>query len=473
MSVRQRVRLVSAGIVALGVALGGAASARGADLTVDGRPVQRLVVTTGPTLDPVGLMDAPMARSVAGVISVLEGQRLRAFQAALQPAAGEVQGADEPMCHLHLVADGASRAMDVLPAGARTYLIRGGDGAAFTIDKVTIDELLAQGPAYRGRFESRREGPPMQQNFELDRPYARSPIQLDQPTLSARLFGGSRANATPAVVDLEEELFVARLPAGYDPRRPAGLMVWCSPVEPARVPRVFHQALDELGFVGTAVRNAGNERDNNERMQLMLDVTATAMRQFHIDPRRVYMTGMSGGGRVTSIMVMCFPEVYLGGVPIVGFSSYNRVRDIGAYFAKPRGEVLRLARQRPMGMLSGPPDFNFKEMMDRKRRLERDGFSHLRMFEHAEMGHDMPQPEWFLEALAYVDEVYQDTRSAETALADAMWSSYESGRQDLAPAGEEDRAALVEIVRAGPWTAPAWQALDLLRQDAAGSTAAD
>ena len=76
------------------------------------------------------------------------------------------------------------------------------------------------------------------------------------------------------------------------------------------------EALDELGLIAVGVERAGNRRVFSERAQLMLDVIETARRRFHVDPRRIYMTGMSGGGRVTSAFSVCFPDVIRGSVPI-------------------------------------------------------------------------------------------------------------------------------------------------------------
>ena len=132
------------------------------------------------------------------------------------------------------------------------------------------------------------------------------------------------------------------------------------------------------------------------------------------------------------------------------------------YFAKPRGETLRRARSLPIALMSGPPDFNYREMTERIKRLELDGFTGLRMFKYPDMAHVMPTTERFLEAIEFVDERYQEMRQKEIVRAEELLSTYFSVRRGEVPQTEEDRDQLREVMRAGPFTDAAWRAHALL-----------
>ena len=249
--------------------------------------------------------------------------------------------------------------------------------------------------------------------------------------------------------------------SGCDPRRPAGLLVWSSPTARGAIPPVFRAALDELNLVCIGSDNTGNDRDVPDKFQIVFDAVATARQRFHIDARRIYITGMSGGGKVTSILAMCFPDVFTGAIPIVGLGTYSTLDDTwgqhrNAYFAEPRGPLAKLARARRMAPMGGPPDFNYDEMRERVARLEVDGFTNIRFFTYPDMAHVMPSADRFAEALRWIDAPWQQVREQERDRAESLLAAnVDSG----------DRAALAEIIVAGPWTDAAWRALELLRTD--------
>jgi len=144
-------------------------------------------------------------------------------------------------------------------------------------------------------------------------------VSLDTATLSQRLYGGRPTRVAGVSRDLARERLIARPPAGYHPDRPAGLVVWIDPTDRGAPPAVLHDVCDELNLVAVGAANSGNGRPFVDRMQLALDAAATAQARFHIHPDRVYLVGFSGGGRIASMMLACFPDLFAGAVPI-GFS---------------------------------------------------------------------------------------------------------------------------------------------------------
>ncbi|MBY0395041.1 MAG: hypothetical protein K2X91_01040, partial [Thermoleophilia bacterium] len=126
----------------------------------------------------------------------------------------------------------------------------------------------------------------------IDRPVP-APIYLDEKTFSDRFLSGGTARPLKPVRILSQERFYLRPPARYDPAHPVGLLIWVNAGPDGRPPEAFNKALDELGIAAVGPDNAGNDRPVVDRFQLALDALFAASERLHIDPRRVYITGIS------------------------------------------------------------------------------------------------------------------------------------------------------------------------------------
>jgi poly(3-hydroxybutyrate) depolymerase len=294
---------------------------------------------------------------------------------------------------------------------------------------------------------------------------------MDQPTMKRRLYRGMNVVNPAANRDLAKQTFRVRVPGGYTPRTPAGLLVWCSPHGSAQTPRGFESALDELNILCICVDSGGNDRPTPDRLQLMFDAVTNATRRFHIDPRRVYISGLSGGGKISTIAMFCYPEIFRGAIPIVGLATHSTLGESwgehsSGYFAKPAGDLAAQARARRVAPVTGEHDMNYAEIKERVRLLEADGFDQVRLFDVPGMGHTMPPADVCAEALRFIDEPGRAAMKAEGDAAQQKLDAYLGERKDATPRSEDDRRALAAVMQAGPWSEAAWKALDLLRSAA-------
>ncbi|MFT3685251.1 MAG: hypothetical protein QM783_10055 [Phycisphaerales bacterium] len=304
-------------------------------------------------------------------------------------------------------------------------------------------------------------------------------IYLDERTFSDRFLAGGTARPLKPVRVLSEEKFFLRPPTGYTPRRPVGLLVWINASREGPPPEVFSKALDELGIACVGIENAGNDRPVVDRFQLALDAFFAASEQIHVDPRRVYVTGISGGGRTCTRLACCFPDYFTGAVPIVGLSAYFDVplgngKHSPAGFDRPNSARFTLLRSRRIGAITGDKDFNHDEMAAIVERFTKDKVQ-ARLFDHAGFGHQMPSPDQFVEAIKWVDEPYQDVVKKETAAAQALLDAYTAkhGEQPPVSTDAKARAELAKVTQTAPWTEPASRAARLLRGTSPAASTTD
>ena len=231
---------------------------------------------------------------------------------------------------------------------------------------------------------------------------------------------------------------------------------------------MFNKSLDELNIACVGIANVGNDRPVADRYQLALDALFAVSARVHIDPTRVYLAGISGGGRVSSMLLACFPDYFTGAVPIVGLSTYQKVplgnsRFAPAGYERPDIKRFTLLKKRRIAAITGGEDFNHSEILAAADIMRGHGVN-IRVFDFEKLGHQMPSADEFLGALKWVDQPWQDAWVKNTQAAGALLEKYKSKRGDIPPPDDKARAELYKVIDTAPWSDPAWEAASLIRK---------
>ncbi|HLP84293.1 MAG TPA: hypothetical protein VK157_08080 [Phycisphaerales bacterium] len=372
---------------------------------------------------------------------------------------------------LRVSADGATRDVDVLRDAAGQLLVPA-EGAKQGFAMVLNDDAFAQAMlgalGFAGAITRHEDDPQAGRETRLTGPsLTPAIITLDGPTLKARFtHGGGTLEATTRKIS-DEAVFV-RLPAKMDPRIARGLVVYVHPGAKSGVPEAMHAGLDELGFIAVAPDNVPNDRHRVDRMQLTLDAIATACERYVIDPRRIYVTGVSGGGKIASHTWACAPDVIAGVVSIVGVGSYeNMKRDDGKYwrgdFEKPVGAQLKQMKAGRIVAITGSEDANQDYIRRALAIMKSDGLT-VRLDDFEGMGHEMATAERFADALRWVDEPARTRREqAVTRATDVMLRMRGVKVVDVDEKAKQ-RAELEQVMRNAPFSEPAWEAVEVWKQ---------
>ena len=202
--------------------------------------------------------------------------------------------------------------------------------------------------------------------------------------------------------DLGDETFSLYIPAEYDPEgEPYGVVVWISPSEDGAIPARLRSVFDERRLIWIGANDAGNSRHLFHRSGLALDAATNVKRLYNVDPGRVFVSGLSGGGRVAAMDAVDFPDVFSGGLPIIGVTTYLDVpleSNPGQrvlQFPEPSADVLEQAREQPLVIMTGSGDFNREECRLAADAYRGDGFTRVEFLKIEGMGHEMPSPDAF------------------------------------------------------------------------------
>lgn len=312
--------------------------------------------------------------------------------------------------------------------------------------------------------------PVIGQVFTLDKPYTAGIFPITRAIMGERLRAGQGTSLSNAARVLKDETLYCRLPVGWSDKSAYGLLVWVQAAPSGKLREELFEACDKLGFIVVGADKSGNDRPVQERYQLALDAVATIQDRYLIDNDRVYISGISGGGRVSSLLIAGFPDVFHGSVPIVGLSCYEALptgdgKFWPAGFSKPHKPMFDLLKSRRIAPITGDSDFNQPEMLKGAAVFARDACQ-LRLFSYPDMGHHMPTPARFLEALTWVDAPAQARAAKRLLEAQAALDTYLAAHPHPASgevANPKQRAQLEAITALAPWTEPAWKAVDLLR----------
>jgi predicted esterase len=129
------------------------------------------------------------------------------------------------------------------------------------------------------------------------------------------LVGEQMAGRIEPFIPLDETVqWVTFVPSAYDPARPPGLLVYISPTQSGRVPRGWKDVLEAHNLIWVAANRSGNRELVTRRVLLATLAVEVAGRHYEIDTERIYVSGLSGGGKTASMVATDYPRLFRGAI---------------------------------------------------------------------------------------------------------------------------------------------------------------
>ena len=207
---------------------------------------------------------------------------------------------------------------------------------------------------------------------------------------------------------IANESFEIIVPAACTAENPHGVLVWVSPGR-ADLPRDSLAALAKRKLIWVSPTDAGNERHFVARIGLALDAVHNVKASYPVDESRVFISGFSGGGRVSSLVALTYPDVVTGAMPMMGCNFYRQLpagdgKAFRATAAKPIAPLFTLAKKLPLVLVTSERDANQPQTKANFEAFKKDGFRHVSYIEVPGIGHTLPTVDWFENGLAQLDE---------------------------------------------------------------------
>jgi hypothetical protein len=212
---------------------------------------------------------------------------------------------------------------------------------------------------------------------------------------SNEILGPETAEGLSRLLDPDKSVeWEILVPETYDPSKPAGLLVYVSPSRSGEPPPRWKAMLAERNLIWIGANDHGNELSIAPRIGAALLAAAKIEQDYKIDPKRKYVAGFSGGGRVASTIAYVFSKAFRGYVFICGI---NRQKE-----PPPRLEDMQ---QNRYVFLSGSRDFNLLETRGAFSDYEELSITSAKLMVVAGMGHDLPSHRHMAEAIDFLDGV--------------------------------------------------------------------
>jgi hypothetical protein len=216
--------------------------------------------------------------------------------------------------------------------------------------------------------------------------------------------------------DPNVERFFVHVPEDYTGETPYGLIVFTDADSDSRqLPEGWQAVLDQRKFIYIAAQSAGNDQYSNRRLGLAVLGALEMMKNYRIDPSRVYAAGFSGGARMAGLLGFYQADVFHGTIQNCGADFYKPVATQAATSTvdtarNPYGlfdattDEIGGARGVRFALITGSRDFRHGNILDIfNGGFAAEGFK-AKLFDVPGMPHDTADAQTLSAALDFIEQ---------------------------------------------------------------------
>jgi predicted esterase len=219
---------------------------------------------------------------------------------------------------------------------------------------------------------------------------ARESPTAERSATVASLFSAAEAASLAATLPPDRPVkFRVRIPPGG---RSSGVLVFVTARRSGDLPEGWEVPLDRANLAWISADDFGNDKLSAQRVLVALMGLKLAAQIAPLDTQRQYIGGMSGGGRIASLVMARFPKLFTGALYVVGADFH------------PTDEPLKpLLAARRYVFITGDRDFNRHEMKQVYEQYRSNGVTATLLMDLPDFGHEYPQAQHLEQALAFLD----------------------------------------------------------------------
>jgi predicted esterase len=218
------------------------------------------------------------------------------------------------------------------------------------------------------------------------------PRTVERETSLAQLYDVDAARQLSKTLPADRAVkFRLRLPPASGP---IGVVVFVKPYPPGEILPAWVEPFDRRNLAWICAGEFGDRDPVEQRMLVAMMAVKLVEQLAEIDPHRVFIAGIWGGGHVASDTIMKFPERFAGALYISGGSGQM-----------PEESLLPLARTRRFVFITGTRDNSRYDVRELSARYQRAGMTNTLLFDLPNFSHEYPGAKVLERALDYLLEV--------------------------------------------------------------------
>lgn len=231
--------------------------------------------------------------------------------------------------------------------------------------------------------------------FSIVNALAEQKGQFEIVSNTQEIFGNELSSLYKEIIGQDENITLEiQIPANYNTENPPGIMVYISPQNSINIPSGWLDLMESENLIWVAARESGNKIFTTKRILLTLAGLQYIQENYTINNQRVYISGLSGGGRVASMVATQYPQFFKGAIYNCGVNFWNEVSE----------EQLKLIKENRFVFLTGTDDFNLNDTKQVYSKYKKADVENINLMIIPRMGHTNPKKNRFAKAIKYLDE---------------------------------------------------------------------
>jgi predicted esterase len=214
---------------------------------------------------------------------------------------------------------------------------------------------------------------------------------VERTTTIAALFPAAELPGLTTTLAVDRALsFRVRIPQNA---ALSGVLVFVKPTNSGDLPPDWAAVLDRRNLIWIAANDFGNEQPRAQRVLVAMAAVKLIESTTTVDTRRVYIAGMSGGGRIASTIITRFPRRFTGALYIVGADPWTSAE---------QPLLPRIAANRYV-FVTGSRDFNRSEMKRLFSKYQAAGVTRSLLMDLPGFAHEYPNADQLAQAIEFLD----------------------------------------------------------------------